>query len=326
MAGKYRFAKSELMFVCCRAQKSMHIGTIKAGMISSLQPGLYVAAISGGVDSVALLDMLHKYPDVKVVVAHYDHGIRPDSAEDKRHVEQLAKHYKMPFVFDEGRLGANTSEAAARKARYDFLRSVQRKTGAQAILTAHHQDDLVETALLNLLRGTHRKGLSSLKSIDGIRRPLLHAPKKKLVSYARANGLVWREDSTNQDLRYKRNLVRHTLVNKLTPQQRRHLVSHLKKMHVLNDDIDALLANMLHVQPAVDVLDRGYMTRLPFGVARELMAAWLRRAGVRDFDRPGLQRMTIAAKTYMPGRRIDVDYRYYIDVNPRSLALVPRGR
>src|SRR5437764_343012 len=128
------------------------------------KPGKYVVAVSGGVDSVALLDMLARSDDLKLVVAHFDHGIRKDSAKDRKFVEDLAKNYDLPFVYEEGHLGSGTSEAVARGARYDFLHRVKKSHGAQAIITAHHQDDVLETAIINLLRGTGRKGLTSLTS------------------------------------------------------------------------------------------------------------------------------------------------------------------
>lgn len=303
-------------------------------MYNTLQPGKYVIAVSGGVDSMTLLDMLVKEQagegagksPVRLIVAHYDHGIRPDSAEDRRLVEKIAKQYRVPFVYSEGQLGESTSEATARKARYEFLHTVREQSQAQAVLTAHHQDDIIETALLNVLRGTHRRGMTSLKSTDIVKRPLLHVPKKRIVSYARANGLVWREDSTNSDMRYKRNAVRHQVVAKLNPLERQHILAHIRRMHELNQEIDTALSNHLHIQPDITLLDRRYLIQLPHAVGIELLAAWLRRTGIRDYDRRGLQRMLIAAKTYAPGRRIDVNSQYNIEVNSRSLALVARNR
>ena len=291
-----------------------------------LQPGRYIVAVSGGVDSIVLLHALAHQPDVRVTVAHYDHGIRSDSAEDRRHVQAIARRLGLPFVYDEGKLGADASEDAARRARYAFLRGLRERLGADAVVTAHHQDDVIETVLLNIMRGTGRKGLSSLSSHDTLRRPLLHVPKERLKRYAQANGLVWREDSTNQDERYKRNYVRHKLTSKFSPLQRQQLVAHAQRAHRLNKEIDALIANHLHVQPAVDRFDRHYFTALPHDVACEVLAAWLRRTGVRAFDRKGVQRMVVAAKTYLPERRIDVNSHYYIAVGHKTLALRPLER
>lgn len=175
-------------------------------------PGSYVVAVSGGVDSMALLHLLRKNPGLDLVVAHFDHGIRDNSSEDRKFVQTFAKANGLKFVYEEGNLGAGASEARARDARYKFLHKTVEDTGSAAIVTAHHQDDVLETAIINLLRGSGRKGLTSLGNRPGIERPLLSVPKRDLVAYAKDQGLRWREDSTNQDLDYLRNYVRHRLL------------------------------------------------------------------------------------------------------------------
>src|SRR5882724_1815869 len=132
-----------------------------------IKPGRYVVATSGGVDSMALLHLLYQMSRDSdagwwLTVAHFDHGIRSDSAEDRQLVQAIARQYGLPFVYDEGRLGPGASEATARQARYSFLHQVLGASGARAIMTAHHQDDVLETAIFNLIRGTGRKGLTSL--------------------------------------------------------------------------------------------------------------------------------------------------------------------
>lgn len=290
------------------------------------QSVLYVVAVSGGVDSVALLDILHKQGDLRLIVAHFDHGIREGSAEDRHFVEQLAATYNIPFTFDEGHLGAGASEAKARDARYAFLRRVKEASGAAAIVTAHHEDDVFETAVLNLLRGTGRKGLSSLKSTDEIYRPLLATPKANLVSYAHANGLEWREDSTNASDDYLRNYIRHNILPKFDPAARAQLRELITQAHEKNIEIDSLLAEQLHLQPSFDVLDRHWFIMLPHVVAKEIVAAWLRSRGITAFDKTLLERAVVAAKMYASGKQIDINARYKILVGRDDLALVPRDR
>ena len=82
---------------------------------------------------------------------------------------------------------------------------------AAAIITAHHQDDVIETSIFNLLRGTGRKGLTSLRSSNGLIRPLLGVTKNQIQQYAVEHNLTWREDSTNAQLKYSRNKIRHKL-------------------------------------------------------------------------------------------------------------------
>ncbi len=113
--------------------------------ISISTPGKYVLAVSGGVDSMTLLHLLSKKPVVELVVAHFDHGIRPDSTEDERLVAETAQEYNLPLEVGHGKLDAGASEKNAREARYQFLESVAKKHTAKGVITAHHQDDLIGT-------------------------------------------------------------------------------------------------------------------------------------------------------------------------------------
>lgn len=287
-----------------------------------LPKGTYIIAVSGGVDSVVLLDVLSKRKDLILIVAHYDHGIRDDSADDRRFVHKLAQVYGLPFEYGEGRLGPTASEAVAREARYRFLRKIQEKYDAAAVITAHHQDDLIETAIVNMLRGTGRKGLTSLASRTGIVRPLLGVPKRELVEFARTNSLEWREDSTNQDTKYLRNYVRHSLAPLLTHEQRKKLLKLIEKQHSINIQLDGLLSAKVESPE----LPRRWFTGLPHEVAREAMAAWLRYNGLREFDKPAIERAVIGAKTARPGKKIAIKKNRFIEVGKDKLALAGKER
>jgi tRNA(Ile)-lysidine synthase len=271
-----------------------------------------------------LLDMLAQVPDVKLIVAHFDHGIREDSAEDRRFVQQLALKHNVPFTFAEGKLGASASEELARKARYAFLHQVRDAAGAQAIVMAHHQDDAIETAIINLLRGTGRRGLSSLREREGVSRPLLHATKRQLRAYALANKLEWREDSTNHDVTYLRNYVRHKLLPRFTIAQRKKLLELVQSMAETNQQIDMQLINYLHTQPSHESLSRKAFVHLPHNVAREVMASWLRHQGIRAFDSKALERLVVAAKTAKPGTFTDALLGYSLQIGKDSLLLQTR--
>lgn len=287
----------------------------------ALDPGKYVVAVSGGVDSVVLLDMVRQLPDVKLVVAHFDHGIREDSAEDRRFVQRLAEKHSLPFVFGEGKLGIGASEDRARQARYEFFDQVQRAAGARAVVLAHHQDDAIETAIINLLRGTGRRGLSSLRERDGVMRPLLQVTKRQLQAYATANKLEWREDSTNQDTTYLRNYVRHKILPHFTIEQRNKFITLVATAAETNQQLDAQLVNYLHLQPSRGELNRKMFVHLPHAVAREVLASWLRHQGVRAFDSKTLERLVVAAKTAKPGTIADVLQGYRLQVGRDSLVL-----
>ncbi len=295
-------------------------------MECNIQPGKYVVAVSGGVDSVALLHMLAGRLDLQLVVAHYDHGIRPDSAEDRRLVQGLAQKYGLPFMYHSGELGPDTSEAVARAARYGFLHDVRQANGAAAIITAHHQDDVLETIILNLLRGTGRRGLSSLRSTDVIKRPLLHVPKKELLGYAKREGLQWREDSTNNNEKYLRNYVRRNIMPRFAEADREALLEISRKTQLLNQQITEQAADYLHAQPDPLVLDRHGFTMLPHAVAREIMAEWLLQNTSAELSRRMLERLVVAAKTGRAGSRFDVDAGHWLYVTRTKLALQPRER
>lgn len=268
--------------------------------------GKYVIAVSGGVDSIALLDLTSKLNGLELVVAHFNHGIRPDSDEDEEFVIQATKRYGLPIEVGRGHLGANTSEEKAREARYQFLKEVQRQYNADAIMTAHHQDDLIETAILNLLRGTGRRGLSAISDNPAILRPLLHLPKKEILKYAGSHNLKWREDSSNQDIQYLRNYIRHQIVPKLDKRQRQELLSHLDNLGQTNKILNQEIANLSQKIGNKHTINRTKFISLPAEVGNEVLAHILREAGIRQFDKKTIERLAAVIKTSRPGTRADV--------------------
>ncbi len=275
-----------------------------------LEPGSYIVAVSGGVDSVVLLHALHTTfhlpsSTFQFIVAHFDHGIRPDSARDRQFVERLAKEYGLEFHYGEGQLGPDASEAAARAARYQFLRAVKNKVSARAIITAHHQDDRLETAIINMLRGTGRLGPTALKSRGDIVRPLLKYTKADLTAYAKQQGLSWREDATNTDDKYLRNRVRRDVLPFLTLSKRRQLLAALDRLEQVNQELDLEIANLLQIIGEEKSLRRRDFINLPHQVAVEVMAAWLRQHALA-FDRKLLVRLVRDAKVLSPGKTVDI--------------------
>ena len=168
----------------------------------------YVVAVSGGVDSVVLLDMLVKeYGPASLVVAHFDHGIRAHSSDDAIFVQRLAGVYGCTYVSERVELGDEASEQLAREYRYAFLDKVTRMYPGTILATAHHLDDLVETVALQLIRGTGWRGLTPFGA-PGVERPLLSLEKEDILLYAEEHGLEWREDETNTSMKYARNRIR----------------------------------------------------------------------------------------------------------------------
>lgn len=198
----------------------------------------YVVAVSGGVDSMVLLHMLHTQSPHELIVAHFDHAVRSDSQQDTDLVERTAGGYGLDFVTS--RLGDPESKAEdyLRSRRYEWLESVRREMVADAIVTAHHADDVIETLMINLSRGTGWRGGASLRSTDTLLRPLLKVPKAEIVRYAIENRLEWREDYTNNDIRYFRNFLRHGAVGGLDMFTKKNLMSIIDRQHELRDQIE----------------------------------------------------------------------------------------
>jgi tRNA(Ile)-lysidine synthase len=291
---------------------------------SSSNNPVYVVAVSGGIDSVVLLHILSRSVAAqRLVIAHFDHGIRDDSSQDRQFVSELAQQYGLRFAYGEGKLGKAASEDTARHARYAFLRDIKSTHQAEYIVTAHHEDDVLETAIINMLRGTGRKGLSSLRSHDDLYRPLLTTPKAHIAAYARNHGLNWHEDSTNVSTDYLRNHVRQHIMTKLTSESRDQLRHFVQQARRTNQEIDGLLDN--HLYNISGAVDREWFTMLPHVVAKEFVAAWLRHFGIANFDRLTLERITVAAKTFISGKRLDINGRFVLQVSQDMVTIVPRS-
>lgn len=195
-------------------------------------------AVSGGADSVALLVLmseLRRDHGFDAVVLHFDHGIRPDSAEDEKFVRHLAERFGLPFrsarVKVERRKGESI-EMAARRERLAFFKSSMKSLRLDCIATGHHMDDVAETFLMRLKRASGADGLAGLKPVsfvDGIVfiRPLLDVRGDELRSFLKSRGIAWREDSTNADVTILRNKVRHVILPFLERELDPKIVEHI---------------------------------------------------------------------------------------------------
>lgn len=182
-----------------------------------------LVAVSGGADSVSLLLALHRVaPEfgLEIRAAHLDHGLRgAESDHDRRFVEDLCRALGIPLTsarWDARRRMKRrglTGERGLRVLRRAFLEDAARRAGAVAIATAHTANDQLETMLLRLMRGTGLPGLGGMRPRAGRWiKPLLEATRRDVVSDLEAGGHAWREDSSNDDLRFARNRVRHLVV------------------------------------------------------------------------------------------------------------------
>jgi tRNA(Ile)-lysidine synthase len=189
-----------------------------------------IVAVSGGVDSLVLLHMVHRLAATnrwQITVAHLNHRLRGHSSNaDERLVRQTARQLNLPVVVgmaDVRRFARDhkiSVEMAARKLRHDFLARTAVRLKIPVIALAHHADDQVELFFLRLLRGSGGEGLSGMKwtnpspgnSKIALIRPLLDQPKSALLEYAAANKIRFREDATNASRDILRNRIRHELL------------------------------------------------------------------------------------------------------------------
>lgn len=256
--------------------------------------GRYIVAVSGGVDSVVLVDMLANGAD-EIIVAHVEHGIRDDSPEDARFVRALAKKYGYPYQEKALNLGPNASEQAARAGRYAFLFDLAQQHGA-TVVTAHHGDDLAETIAINVSRGTGWRGVAVLNR-RGIYRPLLPYSKADLYEYAMAHRLEWVEDKTNHDRRYLRNRLRMQMRPHITPCMRAAFLDLRNKQVQLMEQINAELRAVLSQQKELRYL----ITHIDTGAAIELLGEAIFEVAAIRPQRPQLERALLAVKTSKPG-------------------------
>lgn len=261
----------------------------------------YLVAVSGGVDSVVLLDMLASEKSHRLIVAHFDHGIRDDSAADARFVQELAKQYHLPFVTTREELGKGTSEETARVRRYAFL-NAQAKEFSATIVTAHHQDDILETIAINVARGTGWRGLSVFDN-EKVIRPLLFLTKEKIREYARLKRLEWVEDSTNGETVYLRNRLRRKIAARLTEDQRKVVVHVWEMQKILKREIDKNVQRFLREDGEYS---RYFFTQIDETVAAELLRRIILEKTGTGPTRPQLARAVLAIKVSQPGKTFEL--------------------
>lgn len=252
-----------------------------------------IVAVSGGVDSMVLLDMIsrkRRAHDDTVVVAHFDHGIREDSSEDAQFVKQAAERYGHVFEVKRETLGAQASEERARARRYEFLSTLAEKYNAP-IFTAHHLDDLVETVAINFTRGTGWRGAAPFSR--AIERPLLSMTKAEVLDYARNNGVTWREDSTNAKDIYLRNRVRRK-TSPLSDDTKRQVHAIFARQKELRKEVEAEVLALVGNGPTYD---RYILSSLPGDVALECLEV-ITKGGL---TRPQVARFLHTIKVAKPG-------------------------
>jgi len=286
-----------------------------------------VVAVSGGLDSMVLLHLLHKLAAKhrwRLTVAHLNHRLRGQSSDaDERLVRQTGKRMKLPVVIERAEVRRVAKEQrlsiemAARALRHGFLARVARRRRAAVVALAHHADDQVELFFLRLLRGSGGEGLAGMKwrspspSDAGVEvvRPLLDEPKTALREFASERGIQCREDASNALLDFQRNRVRHELIpllrRKYQPALGRTVLRVMEIVAAEADFAAEAAREWLGLKSKVQSLKsevgaslgrllRAGFDDLPVAVQRRCVQLQLRRLGVEpDYETVERLRMTV---------------------------------
>ncbi len=246
-----------------------------------------VVAVSGGPDSLALLSVLREIlPAVPLhlTVAHFDHGWRPDSQDDRDFVASMAAKWGYEFQTARAADGTPHTESAARTARYAFLRRTAAETNSTAIATGHTQDDQVETLLLHLLRGSGSRGLAAMRRRDrDLARPLLDISRSEIEAYLARLHLAPRRDPSNEDPRFTRNRLRQQLlpaIDAFDPAARELLA---RTADILGEEDRFLDEAIAHLPDAL-VRDRAAFAELPPALQRRLVRRLVPDAGFLEVE------------------------------------------
>lgn len=221
-----------------------------------------IVAVSGGVDSVTLLRVLHQLSAeparrYRLAVAHVDHGLRDQAADDARFVAELARTLGLPHferrcdVRAHAQASGQGIEQAGRQLRYEFLLETARQVQAGCVAVGHHADDNAETVLQRILRGTSLHGLKGIPIRRKLRageevelvRPMLECRRSDIERYARQEGVAWRQDASNADVNYRRNFIRHELLPAIRDKFNSRADEAVLRLAQHAAEIDAFLAS-----------------------------------------------------------------------------------
>lgn len=282
------------------------------------RPGDQAAvALSGGVDSVVLLDLLSKIAGslkLRLSAIHIEHGISSNAHQWSAFCQELCNQLSIPlsiFRLQVRRQSQESLEAIARQARYQVFESIQ----ADHILLAHHQDDQVETLLLQLLRGAGAKGLGAMpearllssKTSTMLLRPLLNIPRTTILDYANHHNLAWVTDESNADSSFNRNFLRHHVLPVLAqhfPAYRKTVARssrHLGEASELLDELAQTDAKNLTVANRINLEG---LRRLSFARAKNLLRYLLTQENIQPPNTAKLEEILHQLLSAQSGTRI----------------------
>ncbi len=270
----------------------------------------YLIGVSGGRDSVALLHWLINLGYRKLIVCHLNHQLRGRSSDaDARFVKNLAGKYELDFEGGAANVRAfakkkkTSVETTARNARYSFFAKNAKRHGCHTIFLAHHADDLVETFLLNLIRGAGLTGLAAMRDVSirhiggvdlKIVRPLLPAWRKDIDKYVRECHLKFREDATNKKLAATRNRIRNRIIPYLEKSLGRNVRQNIWRTAVIAAEEEKWLDSEVPDSANAD-LSVPRLRALPVALQRRAILKWLRAQNMPDVGFDIIERVRLLA-------------------------------
>ncbi len=201
--------------------------------MNQLKQGAWLAAVSGGADSMAMLDLCRR-SGVRLHVAHVNYHKRESAMRDQRLCEEYCSRYAIPLhcLYAQNR-PADNFQAEARRERYAFFAALCSEHSLSGVIVAHQQDDVLETYVMQKQRGSipQHYGLQAETVLHGVRviRPLLDQPRAALREYCETNGISFGDDESNASDDYQRNRVRHHVIEPMTASQRQALLQQIEE-------------------------------------------------------------------------------------------------
>ena len=269
-----------------------------------------ILAVSGGVDSMALLAM---YKQADIVVAHIDHGTRKSSAEDADFVRRKCQELGVKFYETKLELGEGVSEELARKKRYEFLKTIQEKEGG-TLCTAHHLDDVLESIAINLIRGTGWRGLTPFYG-DELVRPFIISKmwKRGVLKFAGRHAVHYRQDPTNHETNYLRNRVREKMAE-LDERARVDIIELFEKQNELRNKIEKLVTELAKQT----VMGKNFHKKELFLTADEKVAIEVLREICLmhgySLTRKQLGDFLLAIRTYAPHKKFNLPKNHFVTI------------
>lgn len=297
-----------------------------------------LVACSGGRDSMALLYALQKLQFQHIEVGHCNFQLRGQEAdEDQKHVEDFCAKHQLSFHtirFDtkqKAQEAGVSTQMIARSLRYEWLEKIRKESNLHFIVVAHHQDDQVETILLQLIQGTGIHGLKGMQAKnDKIVRPLLEVSREQINEYVQINGIAFRDDSSNDSTYYKRNFIRHEiapLLSKINTNYLQELSDFGQRMaeteFLFNEQVQKIRKKVLKdwkeghqlyfeyllQHPACDTLFHELLT--PFGLSKDQIKEVLQTV-------KGLKKKNPSGQTFYSEQ-----YRFILD--KKSIFILPQA-